>query len=165
MTHNIFKPHWSRFLGPNSPDPHQYRYQPNDKNIFASPFGPFPPTPSDLNIHELCFPPNNPLPGDYPLFINAATQETITLHQFYARACALARVFRYDGSNPLGLRKSPVDDKEEGEILGLFSRNHIHYPAVAHACFRAELVFGGISPASTPYEASDSGLKSTRYVS
>jgi acyl-CoA synthetase (AMP-forming)/AMP-acid ligase II len=61
-------------------------------------------------------------------------------------------VFRYDGPNPLGLGKSPVDDKEDGEIIGLFSRNHIHYPMVAHACFRSELVFGGISPASTPFE-------------
>lgn len=154
MTHDIYNPHWSRFLGPESPDPQHYRYKPHDNAVFASPFGPFPPTPSDLNIHELCFPPNNPLPEDYPLFINAVTQETVTLHQFYARACALARVFRYDGPNPLNLGKSPVDDKQEGEILGLFSRNHIHYPAVAHACFRAELVFGGISPASTAYEVS-----------
>ena len=64
----------------------------------------------------------------------------------------------------LGLGKSPVDDRDsEGvgppdgdaggkEILGLFSWNHIHYPMLAHACFRAELVFGGISPASTPHE-------------
>tara|TARA_R110002003_G_scaffold129_3_gene12082 strand:- start:532 stop:1857 length:1326 start_codon:yes stop_codon:yes gene_type:complete len=50
------------------------------------------------------------------------------------------------------LEKSPLNDKEDGEILGLFSRNHLQYPAVAHACFRSELVFGGISPASTPYE-------------
>jgi 4-coumarate--CoA ligase len=61
-------------------------------------------------------------------------------------------VFRYDGPNPLGLGKSPLNDEEEGEIIGLFSRNHVHYPMVAHACFRSELVFGGISPASTPYE-------------
>ncbi|KAH7072655.1 4-coumarate-CoA ligase-like protein [Paraphoma chrysanthemicola] len=152
MTHNIFKPHWSRFLGPNAPDPHEYIYKAHNDPVFASPFGPFPPSPDDLNIHELCFPSNNPLPPDYPLFINAITAEEITLHQFYARVCSLARVLRHDGPNPVGLRKSPLSDKEDGEILGLFSRNHIHYPAVAHACFRAELVFGGISPASTPYE-------------
>jgi 4-coumarate--CoA ligase len=152
MTHDILQPHWSRFLGPNAPDPHQFQYKPHDRPVFASPFGPFPPSPDDLNIHELCFPPNNPLPPDYPLFINAITQETISLHQFYARTCALARVFRYDGPNPLNLGKSPVSDKEDGEILGLFSRNHIHYPMVAHACFRSGLVFGGISLASTPYE-------------
>jgi 4-coumarate--CoA ligase len=152
MAHSIFKPHWSRFLGPNAPDPHKDKYKPHDGSVFASPFGPFPPSPEDLNIHELCFPPGNPLPNDYPLFINAVTEEAVTLHQFYERVCALARVFRYDGQNPLNLGRSPVNDKEDGEILGLFSRNHIHYPEVAHACFRSELVFGGISPASTPYE-------------
>ncbi|KAH7560178.1 hypothetical protein BM1_03812 [Bipolaris maydis] len=152
MTHNIFKPHWSRFLGPESPDPCEFKYRPTDESIFTSPYGPFPPTPDDLNIHELCFPPNNPLPEDYPLIINAVTEEAVTLHSFYARVCALARVLRHDGPNPLGLGKSPVDDTEEGEILALFSRNHIHYPMVAHACFRSQLVFGGISPASTPYE-------------
>lgn len=152
MTYNVFNPHWSRYLAPNAPDPHKHKYTPHSDPIFSSPFGPFPPTPSDLNIHDLCFPPNNPLPEDYPLFINAVTQEVVTLHAFYARACALARVFRHDGPNPLGLGKSPLNDKEEGEILGLFSRNHIHYPMVAHACFRSELAFGGISPASTPYE-------------
>lgn len=152
MTHDILKPHWSRFLGPNAPDPQKDKYLPHDQAVFSSPYGPLPPTPDDLNIHELCFPPNNPLPEDYPLFINAATEEVVTLHSFYARVCALARVFRYDGPNPLGLEKSPVDDKEDGEILALFSRNHLHYPMIAHACFRSELVFGGISPASTPYE-------------
>jgi 4-coumarate--CoA ligase len=152
MTHDILKPHWSRFLGPNAPDPHGFQYKPHNDPIFASPFGPFPPSPDDLNIHELCFPPNNPLPPDFPLFINAVTNETLSLHHFYARTCALARVFRHDGPNPLNLGASPASDKEDGEILGLFSRNHIHYPMVAHACFRAELVFGGISPASTPYE-------------
>ena len=80
------------------------------------------------------------------------TSKVVTLHQFYARSCALARVLRHDGPNPLGLGRSPVDDKEDGEILGLFSRNHIHYPMVVHACWRSEVVFGGISPASTPYE-------------
>lgn len=152
MADQILKPHWSRFLGPSPPDPHKDRYEPHDKPIFKSPFGPFPPSPEDLNIHELCFPPNNPLPEDYPLIINAVTEEVISLHQFYNRTCALARVLRYDGPNPLGLRRSPIDDKEDGEILGLFSRNHIHYPMVVQACWRSELVFGGISPASTPYE-------------
>ncbi|KAH4004947.1 hypothetical protein HBI13_023320 [Parastagonospora nodorum] len=152
MTHDIFKPHWSRYLGPESPDPQKYRYQTHDRSVFASPFGPFPPAPEDLNIHELCFPPGNPLPEDYPLFIDAATEQVITLHQFYARVCALARVLRHDGPNPLGLGKSPRHDKEDGEILGLFSRNHLDYPGVAHACFQSELVFGGISPGSTPYE-------------
>ena len=152
MAPDILKQHWSRFIGPNAPDPHKYKYQPHSNAIFKSPYGPFPPSPPDLNIHEFCFPPNNPLPPDYPLFINAVTEETVTLHQFYARVCALARVFRYDGPNPLGLGKSPKSDEEEGEIIGLFSRNHVHYPMVAHACFRSELVFGGISPASTPYE-------------
>lgn len=149
---DILKPHYSRFLGPNSPHPTESKYQPHDRPVFSSPWGPFPDTPADLNIHELCFPPNNPLPEDYPLFINAVTDETVTLHQFYHRVCALARALRYDGPNPLKLGKSPVDDKEDGEIMGFFSRNHIHYPGAAHACFRAELVFGGISPASTPYE-------------
>lgn len=152
MAHPIFKQHWSRYLGPDAPDPHQYKYEPHDRALFSSPFGPFPPTPDDLNIHDLCFPPDTPLPEDYPLIINAVTEEVVTLHSFYARACALARVFRHDGPNPLGLGKSPLNDKEDGEILGLFSRNHIHYPMVAHACFRSELPFGGISPASTPYE-------------
>lgn len=152
MAHPIFNPHWSRFLGSNAPDPHKYQYKPHDNHVFSSPFGPFPSTPADLNIHELCFPPNNPLPEDYPLFLHAETQEVVTLHSFYARVCALARVLRYDGPNPLGLGKSPISDKEDGEILGLFSKNHLHYPMVAHACFRSELVFGGISPASTPYE-------------
>jgi 4-coumarate--CoA ligase len=152
MPHPIFTPHWTRFLHPNAPHPHKTIYKPSNQPIFASPFGPFPPTPEDLNIHDLCFPPNNPLPEDYPLFINALTDETVTLHAFHARVCALARALRHDGPNPLHLRPSAVNDKQDGEIIGLFSRNHIHYPAVAHACFRAELVFGGISPASTPYE-------------
>ncbi|ORX97008.1 4-coumarate-CoA ligase-like protein [Clohesyomyces aquaticus] len=152
MVHDILKPHWSRFLGPGAPAPRTYKYEPHSRPIFSSPYGPFPPIPSDLNIHDLCFPPNNPLPPDYDLFINAVTDERVTLHQFYARVCALARVLRYDGPNPLGLGKSPASDREDGEIIGFFSRNHIHYPMLAHACFRAELVFGGISPASTPYE-------------
>lgn len=55
-------------------------------------------------------------------------------------------------TNVLGLGRSPANDSETGEILGLFSHNHIDYPLLAHACFRAELVFGGISPSSTPFE-------------
>ncbi|KNG49051.1 4-coumarate-CoA ligase [Stemphylium lycopersici] len=153
MEHNIFKPHWSRFLGPSSPDPHTYTYQPTNDPIFKSPYGPFPPTPSDLNIHSLCFPPNKPLPADYPLIINASTSEVLTLHDFHLRACALSRVFQHDGPNPLALSASPESGASDGgEILGLFSRNHIQYPMVAHACFRAGLVFGGISPASTAFE-------------
>lgn len=150
--HDILKPHWSRWLGPKAPDPQKDVYKPHAEAVFASPFGPFPPSPEDLNIHELCFPSHLPLPQDYPILVDATTDEVVTLHQFYARVCALARVLRFDGPNPLGLGKSPVDDKEDGEVLGLFSRNHLHYPAVAHACFRSEVVFGGISPASTPYE-------------
>ncbi|OQU99291.1 hypothetical protein CLAIMM_04944 isoform 1 [Cladophialophora immunda] len=144
-------PHWARFVHPEAPDVHG-KYQPTNDKIFRSPFGPFPPTPQDLNVHELCFPPGQPLPPDYDLFIDAVTDQRVTLHQFYERVCALARALRYDGPNPLGLTRSPVDDRDNGEILGLFSRNHIHYSMLAHACFRAELVFGGISPASTPYE-------------
>lgn len=152
MTYSILDPHWSRFLGPNAPDPSTYKYTPTSNPVFGSPFGAFPPSPSDLNIHELCFPPSNALPEDYPLIINAVTEEVLSLHDFYARTCALARVLRHDGPNPLNLSPSPVDDTELGEILGLFSRNHIHYPSVVHACWRAEVVFGGISPGSTPYE-------------
>ncbi|KAF2031732.1 acetyl-CoA synthetase-like protein [Setomelanomma holmii] len=139
MAHDIFKPNFSRFLGPNAPHPHDYIYKSHCDPVRSK-------------IHELCFPPENSLPLDYPLFINVVTEETITLHQFYGRVCALARVLRHDGPNPLGSEKSPMSDKENGEILGLFSRNHLHYPSVAHACFRSELVFGGISPASTVYE-------------
>ncbi|KPI43323.1 4-coumarate--CoA ligase-like 5 [Cyphellophora attinorum] len=154
-THPIFRPGYQRYLGPNSNDPKTYKYQPHSRPIFSSPFGPFVDTPEDLNVHDFCFPPNQPLvEPDYDLFVNAVTDEKVTLHQFKRRVDALSRVFRHDGPNPLKLRPSPVDDKgpEGGEILGLFSWNHIHYPMLAHACFRAELVFGGISPASTPYE-------------
>lgn len=121
------------------------------------------PVPENLNVHSLCFPPGNPLPADYPLFINPKTTRQVSLHEFYARCCGLARVLRHDGPNPLGLGRSPEDDKYEPvpagsrdangrEILGIFSPNHLDWPLLAHACFRAELVFGGISPASTPYE-------------
>ncbi|KAK5100733.1 hypothetical protein LTR24_000879 [Lithohypha guttulata] len=144
-------PRWTKYIHPEAPDVHT-RYEPANNKIFKSPFGPFPPTPKDLNVHELCFLPDEPLPPDHDLFIDAETGERVTLHQFYDRVCSLARVLRFDGPNPLGLTRSPVDDKDNGEILGLFSRNHIHYPMLAHACFRAELVFGGISPGSTPYE-------------
>ena len=145
-------PRWQRFVNPEAMDPAKDKYVPHDRPIFASPFGPFPKTHPDLNVHEFCFPPDEPLGEDYDLFINAVTDEKVTLHQFIDRVKALGRVFRYDGPNPLGFTRSPKDDTETGEILGLFSRNHIHYPMLAHACFRAELVFGGISPASTPYE-------------
>lgn len=144
-------PRWARFVHPQAPDVHG-KYLPTDDKIFKSPFGPFPEIASDLNVHEYSFPLNEPLPTDYDLFINAVTDERVTLHQFYNRVCSLSRALRYDGPNPLQLGKSPRDDTETGEILGLFSRNHIHYPMLAHACFRAELVFGGISPGSTPYE-------------
>lgn len=143
---------YSRFIGSNPRDPQTWKYQPHSRPVFSSPWGPFPEIPEDTNVHDFCFPPGEPLPPDYDIFINAVTDERVTLHQFKARVDALSRVLRYDGPNPLKLGRSPVDDKEEGEILGLFSWNHIHYPMMAHACFRAELVFGGISPASTPYE-------------
>lgn len=144
-------PRWARFVHRQAPDVHG-KYIPTDDKIFKSPFGPFPEIARDLNVHEYSFPPDEPLPSDYDLFINAVTDERVTLHQFYHRVCSLSKALRYDGPNPLGLGKSPKDDTEDGEILGLFSRNHIHYPMLAHACFRAELVFGGISPGSTPYE-------------
>jgi 4-coumarate--CoA ligase len=140
-----------RFIGPDSPDVHG-SYQATDSSIFKSPWGPFLPIPKDLNVHSYCFPPDQPLPTDYDLFINAATGEKLTLHEFYDRVCCLARSLRYDGPNPMNLSRSPVDDKEDGEILGIVSRNHLSFPMLAHACFRSELVFGGISPASTPYE-------------
>ena len=77
--HPILKPGWERFLGPNAPDPHKDKYQPHDRPVFESPHGRFPPSPEDLNIHELCFPPDNPLPEDYPLIINAQTEEVSIL--------------------------------------------------------------------------------------
>lgn len=142
---------WDRFINPTSPEVHS-KYMVTDAATFESPFGAFPDITQDLNVHEFCFPPDKPLGPDYDLFIDATTDERLTLHQFHNRVHALSRAFRYDGPNPLGLRKSPKDDTEQGEIIGLFSRNHIHYSTIAHACFRAELVFGGISPGSTPYE-------------
>lgn len=150
-SHPILNQHYSRFLGPNPPSPHS-TYTPSDSPIFHSPFGPFPPSPPRLNIHSLCFPPSAPLPPDYPLIINAATGVSLSLHAFYARVCALARALHPNGPNPLRLRRSPRSDTDDGDIVGLLSRNHIHYPGVVHACLRAGVVFGGISPASTPYE-------------
>jgi 4-coumarate--CoA ligase len=151
-SHPFYQKSYRRFLGPASPDPQQWKYRPHSEAIFRSPYGPFPETPASMNVHNMCFPPNQPLGPDYDLFINAVTDERVTLHQFKSRVDALSRVLRHDGPNPLTLSRSPVNDKEDGEIMGLFSWNHIHYPMLAHACFRAELVFGGISPASTPYE-------------
>ncbi|KAF2420734.1 4-coumarate-CoA ligase [Tothia fuscella] len=144
-------PRWQRFIHPNAPDIHS-PYIAHDKPIFASPFGPFPPIAKDLNVHEFCSPPDQNLLEDYDLFIDAVTDERVTLHHFLNRVRSLARVLRYDGPGSLGLKKSPKNDTEAGEILGLFSRNNVHYPMLVHACFRAELVFGGISPESTPFE-------------
>lgn len=142
----------SRYINPESPDVHG-KYQPTDDHIFRSPYGPFPNTAEDINVHEFCFPPDEPLhTPDYDIFINAHTGEAVTLHQFYSRVCALARVFRHDGPNPLNLSKSPANDREDGEIIGIFARNSPSWPLVSHACFRSELVFGGISPNSTSFE-------------
>ena len=142
----------ARYIGPENPDVHS-KYQPTDNHIFRSPYGPFPKVDQDLNVHEFCFPPDQPLhTPDYDLFINGHTGKAVTLHQFYARVCALARVLRHDGPNPMNLGKSPVNDREDGEILGIFARNSPSWPLVSHSCFRAELEFGGISPNSTPYE-------------
>lgn len=141
----------SRFIGPQSTDLRS-KYQPTNDHVFRSPWGPFPEVPEDLNVHEFCFPPNEPLQPDYDLFIDGHTGSAVTLHQFYDRVCALSRALRYDGPNPLNLGRSPIDDRDDGEILGIFSRNHICWPLLSHSCFRAELVFGGISPGSTPFE-------------
>lgn len=141
----------SKYVGPEAPDVHN-KYLPTDNHIFRSPWGPFPEVPKGLNVHEFCFPPNEPLQPDYDLFIDGHTGDSVTLHQFYDRVCGLSRAFRYDGPNLLKLGRSPVDDHEDGEILGIFSRNHICWPLISHSCFRAELVFGGISPNSTPFE-------------
>ncbi|KAF1813216.1 4-coumarate-CoA ligase 2 [Eremomyces bilateralis CBS 781.70] len=139
-------------MGPKSPDVHG-QFKPQPGAIFRSPFGPFPSILEDLNIHDFCFPPENPLPkADYDLFIDAYTGSKLTLYEFYDKVCSLARAFRYDGPNPMGFSKSPETDKEPGEIMGIFSRNNIYYPVIVHACFRSELVTGGISPGSTPYE-------------
>lgn len=137
MTHPIFSPHWSRFLGPNPPDPHQHKYQTHEKPIFTSPFGPFPLSPEDLNIHELCFPPNNPLLEDYPFMLNAVSKETVTLDRFYNRTCALARVFRHDGPNLLKLGKSLINDREDGEILGLlYASWRVEWPCNAKLVYQ-----------------------------
>ena len=115
------QPRWARWIGPESPDV-QSKYKAHTEKIFKSPFGPFPATRPDLNVHELSFPPDQPLEKDYDLFINPVTDEKVTLHQFYDRVCCLARALRYDGPNPMGLGRSPVDDKEDGEIIGMFSK-------------------------------------------
>ncbi|EEP76545.1 predicted protein [Uncinocarpus reesii 1704] len=141
----------NRYIGPESPDIHS-KYQPTDSHIFYSPYGPFPKVDENLNIHDYLFPPGQPLAPDYDLFIDANTGAKVTLHQFYHRVCALSRALRYDGPNPVGLAKSPRNDREDGEILGIFAKNHLSWPLISHSCFRAELVFGGISPNSTPYE-------------
>ncbi|KAF3481909.1 4-coumarate-CoA ligase 2 [Arthroderma uncinatum] len=138
--------------GPNSPDVHS-KYQPTDEVIFRSPFGPFPKVDPDLNLHDFFFPPDNPLHSpDHDLFIDAATGTTVSLYQFHDRVLCLSRVLRHDGPNPVGLGKSPYDDSGSGEIIGILSKNHLAWPLLAHSCFRSELVFGGISPNSTPYE-------------
>lgn len=141
----------SRYIAPESPDV-RGKYQPTNDHIFRSPFGPFPKVAEDLNVHEFLFPPNQPLAADYDLFIDADTHKKVTLHQFYHRVCALSRALRHDGPNPVGLGKSPENDRQDGEILGIISRNHLTWPVLSHSCFRAGLVFGGISPGSTPYE-------------
>ncbi|EFW22305.1 hypothetical protein D8B26_000990 [Coccidioides posadasii str. Silveira] len=141
----------NRFIEPGSPDV-RGKYQPTDEHIFRSPYGAFPKVDEDLNVHEFLFPPDQPLGADYDLFIDANTGKKITLHQFYQRVCALSRALRYDGANPIGLQKSPRNDREDGEILGIFSKNHLTWPLISHSCFRAEVVFGGISPNSTPFE-------------
>lgn len=141
----------NRYIGPESPDV-RGKYQPTDDHIFRSPFGPFPKLDEDLNVHDFLFPPNQPLGADYDLFIDANTHKKVTLHQFYHRVCALSRALRHDGPNPVGLGMSPGNDREDGEIMGIISRNHLAWPVLSHSCFRAELVFGGISPSSTPYE-------------
>ncbi|KAK2743521.1 hypothetical protein FQN57_004818 [Myotisia sp. PD_48] len=129
------------------------KYQPTDDHVFKSPWGPFPKLADDLNVHDFLFPPNEPLQTpDYDLFIDAHTERAVSLQQFYNKVVALSKALQYDGANPLGLTKSPENDREDGEILGILSRNHLSWPLLSHSCFRAELVFGGISPASTPYE-------------
>ncbi|EFR02230.1 4-coumarate-CoA ligase 2 [Nannizzia gypsea CBS 118893] len=138
--------------GPESPDVHS-KYQPTDEVVFRSPFGPFPKVDPDLNLHDFFFPPENPIDqADHDLFIDGHTGTTVSLYQFYDSVVSLSRALRHDGPNPVGLRQSPVDDNGSGEIIGILSRNHLSWPLLVHACFRSELVFGSISPNSTPYE-------------
>ncbi|KAK2882539.1 hypothetical protein FQN49_000266 [Arthroderma sp. PD_2] len=143
----------SRYIiGPDSPGVHS-KYQPTEEVIFRSPYGPFPKVDPDLNLHDFFFPPDNPLhQPDHDLYIDAATGTTVTLYQFYDRVLSLSRALQHDGPNPVGLGKSPVDDRGSGEIIGILSKNHLSWPLLAHSFFRSELVFGGISPNSTPFE-------------
>ncbi|KAM5465324.1 hypothetical protein MauCBS54593_006570 [Microsporum audouinii] len=139
-------------IGPESPDVRS-KYQPTDEVIFRSPFGPFPKVDADLNLHDFFFPPEKPLnQPDHDLYIDGQTGRSVSLYQFYDKVVSLSRVLRHDGPNPVGLRKSPIDDNGSGEIIGILSMNHLSWPLLAHACFRSELVFGSISPNSTPYE-------------
>src|SRR4051812_13811181 len=96
---------WREFTQLEAPDV-QSKYIPTQDKIFKSPFGPFPPIATDLNVHESCFPPHQPLHEDYDLFINEVTDEPVTLHQFYNRVRSLAHVFRYNEPNPLGFARS-----------------------------------------------------------
>ena len=112
-----------RFLHPNAPDPHKSKDIPHSSPVFSSPYGPFPSIPSNLNVHDFCFPANHALPPDYDLFVNAVSGEKVTLHEFYARVKALSRVLRWDGegnrsARGLNLGRSPRGDWEEGEIMG-----------------------------------------------
>ncbi|KMQ48494.1 4-coumarate-CoA ligase [Trichophyton rubrum] len=139
-------------IGPESPDVHS-KYQPTDEFVFRSPFGPFPKVDPDLNLHDFFFPQEKPIDQpDHDLFIDGYTGTTVSLYQFYDRVLSLSRALRHDGPNPVGLGQSPVDDNGSGEILGILSGNHLSWPLLVHACFRSELVFGSISPNSTPYE-------------
>ncbi|KAI1978882.1 hypothetical protein LOZ53_002785 [Ophidiomyces ophidiicola] len=141
----------TKYTGQGSPDIRS-KYIPTNEHIFRSPYGPFPEVDENLNVHDFLFPQDVPLAADYDLFIDANNGNKVTLHQFYRRVCALSRALRHDGPNPVRLGPSPRSDREDGEIFGVFSRNHLTWPLIAHSCFRAELVFGGISPNSTPYE-------------
>ena len=113
----------TRFLHPQSPDPHTTKYTPHSRPIFSTPYGPILSLPDNLNLHEFCFPPDRALAADYDLFVNAVSGETVTLHQFYARVKALSRVFRWDrdGGDEMRFGKSPRGDWEDGEIIGRFS--------------------------------------------
>lgn len=63
-----------------------------------------------------------PLTRGSTLVSNTVTNAVATLHGFYARVCVLDRKPRHD---------SPVSGKEDGEILGLFSKNLVHCPMIA----------------------------------
>ncbi|KAF2762904.1 4-coumarate-CoA ligase [Pseudovirgaria hyperparasitica] len=145
----------TRFVSPKTPDVHSI-YKPSTGPIFSSPYGPFPePIPADLSIHDFCFPRDNPLPPhDYDALISSATDERVSLFQLYGRIKAFARAIAPDGPNPLHLGAPATGDGpgQDGEILGICSRNHLDWPMLAHACFRAGVPFGGVSPASTVAE-------------